>query len=313
MQVNRRIHRSDLPDTARFMNPSGCNADFVPDQVRGLSGGDSPSGGDSFRLKHKKRLYPGESLAPYRVGVAKALNTVPLIRGIEDQVIFAAPAELVRLLRTNELDAALVSIVEPLLTDRYDILDGVGIASLGEVKSVLLAHRKPLEKADVIFYDPDSVTGLVLLKVLLAERGLYPEFSPVKSWEVGDEKDYLLLSGDMALDFTFGPRTHEIFDLGTAWYELTRLPFVYEAWALRRGIENARLRHQLRAAKDFGMQTLDYIIRTRTEYTEDFRKDYLGWHIHYYIGSDEKRAIAMFAELLRRHGFGPVYEPRFVA
>lgn len=307
------MYRPELSDTERFMNPDDNSADFVPDRVHGLSGGDGSSGGDSFRPKHRNRLYPDESLAPYRVGAVKALDTAPLIRGIEDQVIFAAPGELVRLLRADKLDAALVSIVELLRTDRYDILDGIGIASLGEVKSVLLAHRKPLEKADVIFYDPDAITGVALLKVLLAERGLYPEFSPVKNREVGDEIDYLLLSGDAALDFAFGPHTHEIFDLGAAWYELTRLPFVYEAWALRRGIENARLRRQLRAAKDFGMETLDYIIRTRTEYTEDFRKDYLGWHIHYYIGTDEKRAIAMFAELLRKHGFGPLYEPRFVA
>jgi hypothetical protein len=60
------------------------------------------------------------------------------------------------------------------------------------------------------------------------------------------------------------------------------------------------------------LDTLDTIIRTRTEYTFDFRKDYLGWHIHYHLGSDEKRGLAKFMELLRRHGLGPIHEPRFV-
>jgi predicted solute-binding protein len=69
----------------------------------------------------------------------------------------------------------------------------------------------------------------------------------------------------------------------------------------------------LRAAKDFGMDTLDHIIHSRTEYTEDFRKDYFGWHLHYHLGTDEKRGIAKFMELLRQHGFGPVFEPKFVA
>ena len=72
-------------------------------------------------------------------------------------------------------------------------------------------------------------------------------------------------------------------------------------------------RRQLREAKDFGLESLDYIIANRTEYDSDFRKDYLGWHIHYYLGDDEKRGLAKFMELLRKHGFGPVYEPRFVA
>ena len=160
----------------------------------------------------------------------------------------------------------------------------------------------------------------------LTERGLKPEFKPLESYEAAKEKDFVLLIGDVALDFVFAPAPavagsdvtgappkHEIFDLGTAWYELTNLPFVYAAWAMRRGMENKVLRRRLREAKAFGMETLDYLIDTRKEYDEDFRRDYLGWHIHYHLASDEKRGIAKFAELLQKHGFGPVYEPKFVS
>jgi len=253
-----------------------------------------------------------QSLAGFRVGSVKALNTVPLTRGIEDQVVYATPARLAELLRHDELDAALVSVVEPLFNDRYDILDGVAVASLGEVKSVFLAHRKPLEEAGEIFCDTASLTSVRLLKVLLAERGLKPEFRPLDNYAVAREQDFVLLIGDAALDFALAPHAHEIFDLGAAWYELTKLPFVYAVWALRRGVETGQLRRQLHEAKDFGLDTLDHIIRSRTEYTEEFRKDYLGWHIHYHLGSDEKRGIAKFIELLRKHGFGPVFEPKFV-
>jgi chorismate dehydratase len=69
----------------------------------------------------------------------------------------------------------------------------------------------------------------------------------------------------------------------------------------------------LREAKEFGLDTLDHIIRTRTEYDLDFRKDYLGWHIHYHLGQDEKRGLARFAELLRKHGQEPVFDPRYVS
>lgn len=252
------------------------------------------------------------SLAPFRVGSVDALNTVPLTRGIEDQIVFATPARLAEMLRRDELDAALVSVVEVLLNDRYDVLDGIAIASLGEVKSVLLAHRRPLEEAKEIFCDTASLTSVRLLRVLLAERGLMPEFKPLPDDKGASPPDYLMLIGDRALDFLLGPHEHEIWDLGAAWYELTGLPFVYAVWALRRGIENAALRRQLTEAKEFGLDTLDTIIRNRTEYDEDFRKDYLGWHIHYHLGTDEKRGLAKFMELLRKHGHGPVYEPRFV-
>src|SRR5271169_6719441 len=90
-------------------------------------------------------------ISPFRIGSVAYLNAVPLTRGIEDKVIFATPARLAELLRRNELDAALVSTAEVLLTDRYDILDGISIASLGEVYSVLLAHRRPLAELKEVY------------------------------------------------------------------------------------------------------------------------------------------------------------------
>ena len=278
-----------------------------------------PAADIARRMEHEQRAANRErehgleqSLAPFRVGTVQALNAVPLTRGLEEEVVFATPAKLAELLRRDELDAALVSVVEVLLTDRYDVLDGIAVASLGEVKSVLLAHRRPLEEAREIFCDPASLTSRRLLEVLLAERGLKPEFKPLPNYDFATAPDYLMLIGDRALDFALGQHEHEIWDLGAAWYELTGLPFVYAVWALRRGLENAALRKQLREAKDFGLDTLDSIIRDRTEYTSEFRKDYLGWHIHYHLGTDEKRGLAKFMELLRKHGIGPVYEPRFV-
>ena len=268
---------------------------------------------DQCTLNREREFGLEQSLAPFRVGSVKALNTVPLTWGLEDQIIYATPARLAEMLRRDELEAGLVSVVEPLLNNRYDILDGVAVACLGEVRSVILAHRQPLEQVREVFCDPASLTSVLLLKVLLAERGLKPEFKPLASYAAAPEKDFVLLIGDAALDFVLAPHTHEILDLGTAWLELTALPFVFAVWALRRGIKNRELRRQLREAKDFGMDTLDHIIRTRAEYSEDFRRDYFGWHIHYYLGSDEKRGLAKFMGLLRQHGFGPVFEPTFVS
>jgi len=264
----------------------------------------------SIHVQTENRL--SQSLAAFRVGSVPYLNAVPLTRGLEDQVLFAPPSQLAEMLRREELDAALVSVTEVLLSDRYDILEGVAIASLGEVQSVLLAHRRPLEEVREVHCDPASLTSRLLLEVLLAERGLRPQFTPLPSYDVRTLPDFALLIGNPALDFLLGPREHGVWDLGAAWYELTHLPFVYAVWALRRGVENAPLRRALREAKAFGMETLDALISSRTEYTYDFRKDYLSWHVHFHLGSDERRGIARFCDLLRRHGFGPVHEPRFV-
>lgn len=248
----------------------------------------------------------------FRIGSVPYLNAAPLVRGIEDEVELLPPSKLAEKLRGGGLDAALLSITEPLLHDAYDILDGIAIASLGEVQSVLLAHREPLEEIKIVHCDTASLTSVNLLRVLFGERGLKPEFRPLASYADAAKMENVLLIGDPAIEFLLGEHPHEIWDLGAAWFEMTRLPFVYAVWVLRRGIENRALKRQLREARDFGLDTLDHIINTRSEFTLPFRKDYLGWHIHYHLGSDEKRGLAKFVELLRKHQAGPVYEPRFV-
>ncbi|HWX20608.1 MAG TPA: menaquinone biosynthesis protein [Candidatus Binatia bacterium] len=271
------------------------------------------------RVEHEQRSvltqresFLEQSLAPFRVGSVRYLNAVPLTRGLEDQVVFATPAELAGMLGRDELDAALVSVVEVLFTERYDVLDGIAIASLGEVKSVLLAHRRPIEEVREVFCDPASLTSIELLRVLLAERGLRPEFKALAGYDFKALPDYALLIGDRALDLLLGPHEHEIWDLGAAWYELTKLPFVYAVWGLRRGLDNSILRRMLREARDFGLDTLESIIRSRTDYDYDFRSDYLSWHIHYHLGTDEKRGLGRFSELLRKHCGKPVFEPKLV-
>ena len=249
----------------------------------------------------------------FRIGSVPYLNAVPLTRDLEGELIFATPSKLAEMLRCDELDAALVSITEVLHNDRYDILDGVAIGSLGEVYSVILAHKKPLAEAAEIFCDTASLTSVNLLKVLLAEKNLSPQFRPLENYAAAAEKDFVLLIGDPAIEFQRAPHPHEIFDLGLAWTELTNLPFVYAVWALRRGIENQELRRDLRQAKRFGMETLDTIIETREEFDADFRRDYFEWHIQFHLGEDEKRGIAKFCELLRKHRLGPVFEPKFVS
>jgi predicted solute-binding protein len=249
----------------------------------------------------------------FRIGSVPYLNAVPLTRGIESELIFATPSKLAEQLRRGELDAALVSITEALFRDDYDILDGVAIASLGEVYSVLLTHKKPLEQVTEVFCDTASLTGLNLMKVLLAEKGLFPQFKPLENYKAAADKDFVLLIGNPAIDFQRAPHTHEIMDLGTAWTEMTRLPFVYAVWALRRGIENKELRRELKEAKSFGIETMEYIIETREEYDEDFRRDYFEWNIHYQLASDEKRGIEKFCELLKKHNLGEVYPPKFVS
>src|SRR5579862_7555677 len=139
----------------------------------------------AVELQREGRLE--QSLAPFRVGSVRFLNAAPLVRGIEDQIILATPAKLAEMLQKDELDAGLVSITEVLFRERYDVLDSMAIASLGEVQSVFLAHRRPLEEIKEAFCDTASLTSVNLLRVLLAERGLKPEFKPLPDYQSAND------------------------------------------------------------------------------------------------------------------------------
>jgi len=103
-----------------------------------------------------------------RIGSVPYLNSAPLTCGIEGETEFLPPSRLAKRLRAGGLAAGLVSITEVLFNDLYDTLDGVAVASDGPVKSVFVAHKKPLEQVEVIHCDTASLSSVNLLKVILA-------------------------------------------------------------------------------------------------------------------------------------------------
>lgn len=248
-----------------------------------------------------------------RVGSVAYLNAAPLTLGVENQVIFAPPSSLAELLRAGALDAALVSVVEVLRHDDYDVLDGVSIASRGAVRSVLLAHRAPIEEIGEVFCDTASLTSIGLLQVLLAERGLQPRFTPLPDYATAPDRDAVLLIGDPALAFLDGPRGHQVWDLGEAWQKLTGLPFVYAVWALRRGVTTPDWRRKLLAICQQGLTRREEIVSRCNPVDRAALRAYLTENIRYELGPEEKAGLARFAELLERHTGGTLHRVRYVS
>jgi predicted solute-binding protein len=240
------------------------------------------------------------------------LNVAPLVFGLEGRLRLLPPSQLAVALREGEIDAGLLSITEALFCEDYDVLEGPCVASFGEVLSVFLAHRRPLDEVRRVWCDTASLTSVNLLRVLLAERGLRPEFVPLTDPAAAAEHDFSLLIGDPALRFRRQPREHAILDLGADWRELTGLPFVYAAWVLRREADTRLLRAELLAAAARGRENFDAVIRDAPGFDEAFRRRYLTENVRNAMGPGEQAGVRRFAELLRRHTDRPVYEPRFV-
>ena len=215
------------------------------------------------------------SLEGFRVGSVRYLNAAPLTRGIEDEIIFDTPRRLAERLRSNELDAGLVSVVEALFNEGYKVLDGVGVCSLGEVYSVVLVHRIPLEDITTIHCDTASLTVSNSCNSF-GRKGISASFEPLDSYDSVDAHEAVLLIGNPAIDFRRKQAGElKIWDLGAAWYDLTALPFVYAMWVLK----PKRIYRDCvdsYGSEKFGVDTLDQVIRSRTEYDRDFRQDYLG-------------------------------------
>lgn len=251
-------------------------------------------------------------LSRYRVGSVPYLNALPLTVGLERDIQFMPPAQLARGLEDNRLDAALVSSTEVLFSPRLRALDGWGVVSQGPVFSVFLAHRTPLERLRVVHLDPASCTSVNLLRLLLAERGIHPEFRPLPRYEVAFELDDVLLIGNPAIVFRRAAHSHAVWDLGEAWQQLTGLPFVYAVWAIRDDLDSLALARALTLTAEAGLAHLPELIANSDEFDLEFRRAYLGGHIQYRLDARAKEGLDRFAALLRRHSDRVLHPVRWV-
>ncbi len=251
-------------------------------------------------------------LSRYRVGSVPYLNALPLTAGLEREIQFLPPTQLARGLEENRLDAALVSSTEVLFSPGLRALDGFGIVSRGPVFSVFLAHRTPLERLRVVHLDPASSTSANLLRVLLAERGIHPEFRPLLRYEEDSRLDDVLLIGNPAIAFRRRQPDHAIWDLGEAWHQLTGLPFVYAVWAIRDDVDSTGLARVLTLTAEAGLARLPELIAASEEFDSEFRRSYLGGHVQYRLDAQAKEGLARFAHLLPRHSDRVVHPLRWV-
>ncbi len=152
------------------------------------------------------------------------------------------PAQLNQELENGELDISPSSSILPAVSPKsnYFVMPDIAIASLTEVRSVLLLSRRPLSDLNscCISLTNQSLTSIFLLKIILFHfQKLDPksitfatkEFSPHLTLEAA------LVIGDQALELYHKPPPgFRVYDLGRLWYQFTGLPFVYALWLGRK-------------------------------------------------------------------------------
>ncbi|MEI6174147.1 MAG: menaquinone biosynthesis protein [Bacteroidota bacterium] len=190
-----------------------------------------------------------------KISAVSYLNTFPFVYGIRESGLlqnFAleldVPSICAEKLENGTVDIALVPVgALPGIGQFHHISDHC-IGAVGEVKTVLLLSKVPLEKISQVYLDYDSRTSVELVKVL-AKRSwkIDPQWKNLKSGEAlsMDNLESLVAIGDK----TFGirPNFPYVYDLAEAWIDYTGLPFVFAAWVSRKKLDDDRLMQFSRA------------------------------------------------------------------
>ncbi len=223
-----------------------------------------------------------------RVGCVQYLNARPLCYFLGDNVTFGHPANVARLLHDKEVEIANVPIMEVFDHPEYEVVDGVCVSSRGPVYSVIVTHEVPFNEIQSVALDSASKTSVMLVQVLMRKMMNHPVIF-VRS---GEKADAQLRIGDHAMAYRKAYPAQNCFDLGAAWYQMTKLPFVYAVWAMHPRIDNRTVANALRAAGTIGIAARAEIAKSPDEYR------YLTQNVRYELGDEEKRGISRFGELL---------------
>ncbi len=181
------------------------------------------------------------------IGHIPYLNCVPWFHYLkngdfEGELLSGVPSQLNFYLQQGKLDISPSSSFEYARNpQKYLLLPGHSISSIGKVKSVLLFSPVALSELNgqQIAITGESATSINLLRLILREFIGLDDISdcvPDEPVEVLiSQKKPALLIGDRALQLADKkPAGMKVFDLGEIWHQQTGLPFVFALWILRR-------------------------------------------------------------------------------
>jgi predicted solute-binding protein len=255
-----------------------------------------------------------------RVCVVDYLNTAPLVWGLQHgpqkgllDLSFRLPSECADLLRSGQVEIGLPPAIELATQSELVIIPGCSISSQGPVASVLLVCRKPIEQVQAIAADTSSRTSVALVQIILARK--YNRYVKIRPYpprihEMLEIADAALIIGDPALKIDRDGFSDKflVYDLGSEWASLTRLPMVYAVWTARRPAADRDLPGIFQAPAQYGLQHIEEIVASeapRRNIPEDRARKYLTENIRYGWGEPERRGLTLFLQYAAEMGLAP--------
>jgi predicted solute-binding protein len=248
-----------------------------------------------------------------KIGSVPFINVRPLIYGIENQVEYHPPSKLSALMKAGYFHVSIIPIVEYLKTNLYEITPSLGIVSNGPVQSVVLFYRGRLEDLKVVTLDKNSLTSNELLRLLFTENfKIFPQYQLPPKPPTHNTIDELapgegvLLIGDNALIFPRGKDGIQSLDLGGAWTNWTKTPFVFAAWMVRKDLPpftkkfiETLLTECLEKSKiHFEGLVNEIFLEKEKKIPRALIHQYLSSCVYHSIGPKEQRGIELFGKYL---------------
>jgi chorismate dehydratase len=224
-----------------------------------------------------------------RISIVEFLNTAPLVWGFTDgpltgkyDLSFTLPSQCAEALRRGDADVAIIPAIEYQRIENIVALPGMSVAAKGEVRSILVVAKKPIEMVKRFALDTSSRSSAALVRLLAAGMWkINPEFvdAPPNPSEMLKNADAALVIGDPALRIAVkmdslsgklpsgeqccqgdpdelpvpGFETIFVYDVAYQWQEMTGKPCVLAIWAARRDAITPELVADFEASKEYGI------------------------------------------------------------
>ena len=275
-----------------------------------------------------------------RLSAIAFLNPAPLLYDFEHppraaelatryDIHYTTPAQCAAELHAGTADLGLVPIAT--LTPELAIVPGCTIASLDEVRSILLLVKNPhglleteaLRQVGTLAADAASRSSQVYAHILFRHfLGTHPELHEAAADPLAmlATADAALLIGDPALlarercaaiDAAAGTPLLWL-DLAALWRRHTGLPWVAAVWAVRpealTGIRPAQLTADLNASREAGLAHIDQLVEEwtpRLAISPETIRTYLTQNIHYTLDPTCVESIELFRTLAAKIGVLP--------
>ena len=247
-----------------------------------------------------------------RISAISYLNTAPLMWDFEHgdagaafDISYTVPSRCAAQLADGTADIGIIPAAAYATIPDLLALPGVAIASRGNVRSILLVSKVPLEKIQTVALDTCSLTSVALTKVLFAKKwGPGRRFTPMEPdvQQMLRQHDAGLVIGDPAL--RVDRSRYFTYDLAEEWVKLTGTPFVFAFWALRHAAlkdapPSLDLVEIFQRSRDHGLEpgSLEQIAldwAPRTGLSEIQVKEYLTENIQYYLDAPSLEGLELF-------------------